>query len=41
MYQHRYINIIIAVYFSFNEEKSIITHDNKEGLTGVLVNGLI
>lgn len=41
MYQHRYINIIIAVYFSFNEEKSIITHDKKEGLTGVLANGLI
>lgn len=39
MYQH--INIIIAVYFSFNEEKYIITHDKKEGLTGVLANGLI
>lgn len=40
-YQNKYINIIIAAYFSFNEEKTIIIHEKKEGLTGVLANGLI
>lgn len=35
MYQNKYINIIIAVYFSFNEEKTTIKHEKKEGLTGV------
>lgn len=41
MYQNKYINIIIAAYFSFNEEKTTIIHETKEGLTGVLANGLI
>lgn len=40
MYQNKYINIIIAAYFSFNEEKTTIIHEKKEGLTGVLANGL-
>lgn len=41
MYQNKYINMIIVIYFSFNEEKTIIIHEKKEGLTGVLANGLI
>lgn len=31
MYQNKRTTIIIAVYFSFNEEKTIIIHEKKEG----------
>lgn len=41
MCPNKYINIIIAIYFSFNEEKTVIILEKKEGLTGVLANALI